>query len=163
MGYRWIPVLACAGLLLSGCATKPQPQPLTSDPAVKMLAEAARLAQQDLGRLSRAEDAIAESSRSQLDRTREARAQAVVPPGWDRTTTEVFTLPYDRALERLASLAGYRLYPAGKIPANPVMVSVKGEGRRLVDVMRDITAQMPTDMTVFLYPATRSVVLAPKK
>jgi len=160
MKHSWFFMMVA--LALSGCATKQAPQPLTSDPAVKMLAEAAQLAQQDLNRLSRAENSIADAGRSQLDRTREIRAQQVVPPGWERTTSEVFTLPYNKAIDRLARLAGYNFYPSAAVPYNAPMVSVKGEGRRLVDIMRDVTAQMPSDMKAYVYPASKSVVLGPR-
>jgi len=153
-------------MILGGCSMFDKPKPaedLRGDPSVAKLAAAAQLAQQDLERLSRAENAIAESTRSELDRQREARARATVLPGFERTTNEVFTLPYPRAIERVAELAGYHFFASVKLPSNAQTVSIEGKGQTLQEVMSKISDQMPSDMTIHVYAAKKTVVLAPRK
>lgn len=152
-------VIALAGL--AGCAQKPAPkEDLTNDPFVAKLASAAELAQKDLERLSRAENSIADQKRTALDRQREANANAVYLPGFERTTREDFVLPYPKAIERVAQLAGYKFMPSMTVPSNPQMISVRGEGRTLKEVMGQIMDQAPTDVIIHVYAATKTVVLA---
>jgi hypothetical protein len=151
-------------LVLAGCATPPPPaEDLSADPSVARLAAAAEMAQRDLERLSRAENALAEQKRTALDRQREAIAHSAVVPGFERTTHEVFTLPYPRAIERVAELAGYKFVPAVSVPSNPVMVNIEGKGRSLKEVMTQIMDQVPVDMRVHVYASTKTVVLAARQ
>ncbi|EMA2592516.1 MULTISPECIES: DotD/TraH family lipoprotein [Pseudomonadaceae] len=151
-------------LTLAGCATPPPPaENLNNDPSVGRLAAAAELAQRDLERLSRAENALAEQKRTSLDRQREATARAAVVPGFDRVTSEVFTLPYPKAIERIAVLAGYKFVPAVTLPSNPAMVNIEGKGRTLKEVMGQVMDQVPSDMRVHVYAATKTVVLAARQ
>ncbi|WP_455233553.1 hypothetical protein [Geopseudomonas aromaticivorans] len=159
--FRKVPfVLAIT--LLAGCATKKPVEDLRNDPSMAKLAAAAQLAQQDLARLSSAENAIAESKRTELDRQREARARSAVVPGFERTTNEVFTLPYPKAIDRVATLAGYKFFPSMTLPSNPQMVSVEGKGQTLQEVMAKISDQMPSDVSVHVYAAKKVVVLSPR-
>ncbi|MDC6536529.1 hypothetical protein LN429_15600 [Pseudomonas syringae] len=151
-------------LCLAGCVTKPPPaENLNNDPFVGRLAAAAELAQRDLERLSRAENAIADQKRTALDRQREAVSVAAVLPGFDRTTQEVFTLPYPKAIERVANLAGYRFVPAITLPSNPSMVNIEGKGRTLQEVMAQVMDQVPSDLKLHVYAAKKTVVLSPRQ
>lgn len=146
---------------LAGCAQKPVPKEnLSNDPFVAKLAAAAQLAQKDLERLSRAENSLADQKRSALDRQREADAHAAYLPGFERTTREDFVLPYPKAIERIAQLAGYKFMPAMTVPSNPQVVSVRGEGKTLKEVMGQVMDQAPTDVIIHVYAATKTVVLA---
>jgi hypothetical protein len=151
-------------MALGGCATPPPPaEDLSNDPSVARILAAVELAQRDLERLSRAENNLAEQKRTALDRQREATAHAAVVPGFDRTTNEVFTLPYPKAIERIAQLAGYRFVPAVTIPSNPQMVSVEGKGRQLKEIMGQVMSQVPSDFKLHVYASKRAVVLAARE
>lgn len=152
-----------SALLFLGACAQQKPQPvdnLSNDPSLARLAAAAELAQRDLERLSRAENAIADQKRTPLDRQREAVARSATVPGFERRTSEVFTLPYPKAIERIAALAGYRFTSAVTLPSNPVMVNVEGGGRTLQEVMQQVMDQVPSDMRVHVYSATKTIVLA---
>lgn len=151
--------LVLAGL--AGCGSKPAPkEDLAADPFVAKLAAAAQLAQRDLERLSRAENSIAEQGRTPLDRQRAAEAHAVVLPGFDRITQEDFVLPYPKAVERVAQLAGYKFMSSMTAPSNPQVVHVRGEGKTLKEVMGQVMDQAPTEVIIHVYAATKTVVLA---
>jgi hypothetical protein len=155
-------VLSILAVGLSGCASKPAPAPenLNNDPLVYKLTAAADLAQRDLARLSRAENAIADQKRTPADRQRAATANAVTVPGFERTTQEDIILPYPKAIEHVAQLAGYRFMTSTAISSNPVVVNVTGDGQTLKEVMNQIMDQAPSDMIIHVYAATKTVVLA---
>lgn len=151
----------CMLTALTGCATldnKPQPLP-QNDPAMLKLNGVAEQAEQSMQVLSQLQVAKDQSAITLAGAKQAAISATATPQGWQRHTNIEFTGPFYELVQQLAQGADYKLYVAGKMPANPPIVTVQGNNRDLMQVLREVVAQLPPYMSIRVYPATRSVVL----
>ena len=138
------------------------PVPRVEDPeAMRALSEAADRASKSLRLLASAKSAEAQRKITPAAHERLVRAETSVPPGWERLTKLDYTGAGNLLIRRLATSAGYRFYESGRRPVLAPLVEVRAEeNMRLIDLLRDVVAQLPDTVRINVYPQTRTVVMS---
>jgi hypothetical protein len=154
--------LATLGLAisLSACASKPSVEPREIDQSMVELNDIAREATNTLGKLAFARNAEAASritAQGHQDATLAATAE---PAGWEQKVSIEYEGPFHILVERLSLKAGYRYALYGTSPAHAPLVDVSVRDKALIDILRDITAQVPETVQINVYPATKSVTVS---
>lgn len=160
MNWKLLTLLCAA--LSAGCAqtpTREAPATPEVDPSMRELNAVAKDAQASYRKYLSIKTAEAQSRITRDGAERATLADTAVPRGWERTVTLDQEVSVTEAVAWLAKQAGYNYFPAGIVPANPPVVIVQGENKRLIDYLRDVMAQSPENVSVFMYPATTSVVV----
>ena len=132
------PLMLCCAMVLSGCAAFAPQTPIAAvppatDPAVKLLTEAAARAERALSALALA-----------LPTPPPATALPplnLVPAALQRTVTLDWIGPLETLAEDLARRADYRFLAAGPAPVRPLIVAIEADSVPLIAVMRDAGLQ----------------------
>jgi hypothetical protein len=150
---------ACA--VLGACATKRTVQPSAStDRSMVELNEVAREATNTLGKLSFAHNAEAASLVTPEGLQSATLAATAEPVGWDQKVSLDYEGPFHILVERLSLKAGYRYALYGHSPASAPLVDVSVKDKALIEVLRDIVAQVPNTVRINVYPATKSITVS---
>lgn len=149
---------ACVGL--GACTTKPAPKPDPVDPSMVELNDIAREAANTLGKLAFARNAEAASRITAEGHQVATLAATAEPAGWDHKVSIEYEGPFHILVERLSLKAGYRYAIYGTTPAAAPLVDVSVKDKALIDVLRDVVAQVPETVQINVYPATKSVTVS---
>jgi len=146
--------------VLSACAAKPVAEAPRVDQSMVELNDIAREATNTLGKLAFARNAEAASRVTPEGHQAATLAATAEPAGWDQKISVEYEGPFHILVERLSLKAGYRYALYGTSPASAPLVDVSVKDRPLIDVLRDIVAQVPETVQINVYPATRSVTVS---
>jgi len=152
--------LLAIGVVLSGCATKRPVQPPSIDRSMMELNEVAREANNTLGKLAFARNAEVASQLTPQGLQSATLAATAEPAGWEQKVSLDYEGPFHILVERLSLKAGYRYALYGHSPASAPLVDVSVKDKALMDVLRDIVAQVPDTVRINVYPATKSVTVS---
>jgi hypothetical protein len=155
---QFLLLAACAAL--SACATKRVVQPLNTDQSMLELNDVAREATNTLGKLAFARNAEAASQVTPAGLQSATLAATAEPAGWDQRISIDYSGPFHILVERLSLKAGYRYALFGVSPASAPLVDVSVKDKALIDVLRDIVAQVPDTVRINVYPASKSVTVS---
>jgi len=148
-------------LSLCACAShKPVVEKPTIDESMVELNDIAREATNTLGKLAFARNAEAASRITAEGHQVATLAATAEPAGWDQKVSIEYEGPFHILVERLTLKAGYRYALYGTSPASAPLVDVAVKDKALIDVLRDITAQVPETVQINVYPATKSVTVS---
>ena len=139
-------LIACAAL--SACASKPPIQTETVDESMVDLNHIAREARNTLGKIAYAKNAEAASRITPAGRQAATLAATAEPAGWDQKVSLEYEGPFHILVERLSLKAGYRYALYGAAPASAPLVDVSVKDRPLMDVLRDVVAQVPDTVKI---------------
>lgn len=153
-------VLLSAMVALSACVSKPVIQKPSTDQSMVELNDIAREATNTLGKLSFARNAEAASKITAEGHQVATLAATAEPAGWDQKVSIEYEGPFHILVERLSLKAGYRYALYGTSPASAPLVDVAVKDRPLIDVLRDVVAQVPETVQINVYPATKSVTVS---
>jgi hypothetical protein len=155
----WLTYLS-ACVALSACATHPKIETPKSDASMLELTEVAREATNTLGKMAFARNAEAASQVTAEGHQSATLAATAEPLGWDQKVSLEYTGPFHILVERLSLQAGYRYALYGVSPASAPLVEVAVKDKALIEVLRQIAAQVPETVRINLYPATKSVTVS---
>jgi hypothetical protein len=152
--------LLSAVAALSACASKPIVEKPSVDQSMVELNDIAREATNTLGKLAFARNAEAASRISADGHQAATLAATAEPAGWDQKVSLEYEGPFHVLVERLSLKAGYRYALYGTSPASAPLVDVSVKDRALIEVLRDVVAQVPETVQINVYPATKSVTVS---
>jgi hypothetical protein len=153
-------LLLSAVAALSGCASKPVVEKPSVDQSMVELNDIAREATNTLGKLAFARNAEAASRITAEGHQAATLAATAEPAGWDQKVSLEYEGPFHVLVERLSLKAGYRYALYGTSPASAPLVDVSVKDRALIEVLRDVVAQVPETVQINVYPATKSVTVS---
>ena len=149
--------LLLAGLLAACAQSMPEAEPAVApSSAEQRLLEAALRAERALAGLERVRRA--ELARGAPEAVA-APVPRLVPAVLLRRVNLDWTGPLEALVARLAAEAGYGFEVAGARPVRPVVVSVRGEDRPLIALLRDAGLQAGAVARVVVDPDRRGVRL----
>lgn len=154
--------VALLGLLasLGACVSKPAIHESPVDQSMVELNDIAREATNTLGKLAFARNAEVQSRLTPSGHQAATLAATAEPAGWDQKISIDFEGPFHVLVERLTLKAGYRYALYGHSPASAPLVDVSVKDRALIEVLRDVSAQVPETVQINVYPATKSVTVS---
>jgi len=124
------------------------------------LNDVAREATNTLGKLAFARNAEAASQVTPAGLQSATLAATAEPAGWDQKISIDYAGPFHILVERLSLQAGYRYALYGLSPASAPLIDVSVKDKALIDVLRDIVAQVPDTVRINVYPATKSITVS---
>lgn len=155
----------CILILLGGCASNKETESLPDRDAfsssvdaldeLKLIAVEAR---DELRLLAKAQ-----SARTAAVLTDEQHHQAFfqatyVPPGFEQSTDFYYVGDFEKALEAIALISGYKLMPPeGDKPPGQIWVNIEFKDQPLVHALREIGMQAGDKVLVQVYPAAKII------
>ena len=116
-------------VLGTGCAPKQAEQPITPDPALEKLSQAADSIQSDLEKLARIKQAGKDT----------AKVYSAPQSGpLTRKITLQWSGPLQGVLKAIAQKIGFSFQVQGQRPASPVLVTVDSTGEQAFQVLQDL-------------------------
>lgn len=152
--------IVSVAVAMSACASKPVVEQPKVDPSMVELNDIAREATNTLGKLAFARNAEAASRITPQGHQDATLAATAEPAGWEQKVSIEYEGPFHILVERLSLKAGYRYALYGTSPAQAPLVDVSVKDKPLIDILRDITAQVPETVQINVYPATKSVTVS---
>jgi hypothetical protein len=160
VGLRVVSVVTLV-VLQSACTHAPvKPQQPVVDPSMQELNTIAAEARNTLGKLAFAQNAMAASAVTPQGMQTATLAATAEPAGWDQLASLNYEGPFNTLVERLALKAGYKFALYGKAPAAAPLVNVSVKDAPLIEILRDVVAQVPETVQINVYPATKSVTVS---
>jgi hypothetical protein len=167
MKYQTSSVLLITPLLLclSGCALLHPPKPriqyvhARNDPSMVHLNQIAEKSERSTQILAEIQMAQADSNIT-LQGAKNARlAMTATPKGWGTRTNVSFQGPFNKIIYTLALRAGYQFFTQGMRPANIPIVTIDAKSKTLKQILDQVISQLPSFISVAIYPRTRSVII----
>lgn len=162
LSFLWLAPLVCG---LAGCAGFHSTPPIQyvhggNDPAMVRLNQIAEKSEGSTQVLAEIQLAQADSNIT-LQGTKNARlAMTATPRGWGRRTSVSFQGPFNKMVATLATRAGYQFFTQGRRPANVPIVTLDVRNKTLKQILDQVITQLPSSISVALYPRTRSIIVA---
>ena len=165
MRYKTLVTLIMLPALLNGCALLNKPKPrvkyvrVGNDPAMVQLNKIAERAQRSTQVLAEIQIAKANSNIT-LQGAKSARlAMTATPKGWGERTNVSFQGPFNKIINTLATRAEYQFFTQGARPANMPIVTIDARDKTLKQILDQVIAQLPSNVSVAIYPNTQSIIV----
>jgi len=159
-------VIVSSMMLLNGCALlNPQPAPtikyiqVPNDSSMLELNRVAKKSQRSAQVMAEIQNAQAQSSITMLGAKNATIAATSIPRGWGQRTNMSFQGPFDKLIIKLAEKARYQYFTEGNRPANVPLVNISAESKTLKQILDEVVAQLPANISIVLHPRTHTILV----